>query len=282
MKRLFLYHHLIMLNGRKWGRGWGEVKVVCRSLNFLTWSRLCGQLAMRLQTEEVMQHSMSQEWGSESLASQSQHSLHSQHSSRSLASVNSELSTHSGASATYYDGDDVDDETLRRLLPQSMDSQRLPDRQRAPVSGVQGLAGRVGAGGRNGGAQTHPVPHQSPYKGRVNSASTAGIPPPQNRHHPQYTVPAVPANRSEPERGVLPAVYDSPHNAQPSQIQSDAGGESRAEGAHGRSGGNDCLRVWVMRHGARLDEEEPGWKDTADRPYDPPITRHGRDQATAQ
>ena len=34
-----------------------------------------------------------------------------------------------------------------------------------------------------------------------------------------------------------------------------------------------------MRHGTRVDEENPGWKDGAARPYDPPITAQGRAEA---
>mmetsp|Transcript_20270 Transcript_20270/g.67628 ORF Transcript_20270/g.67628 Transcript_20270/m.67628 type:complete len:589 (-) Transcript_20270:662-2428(-) len=36
--------------------------------------------------------------------------------------------------------------------------------------------------------------------------------------------------------------------------------------------------VWVMRHGMRLDDQDPTWKLSASRPYDPPICEHGREQ----
>jgi broad specificity phosphatase PhoE len=37
--------------------------------------------------------------------------------------------------------------------------------------------------------------------------------------------------------------------------------------------------LWLVRHGERRDEADPGWVDQADRPHDPPLTDHGRWQA---
>ncbi|WP_380678291.1 histidine phosphatase family protein [Salinigranum sp. GCM10025319] len=37
--------------------------------------------------------------------------------------------------------------------------------------------------------------------------------------------------------------------------------------------------LWLVRHGERRDETDPGWVDGADRPHDPPLTDHGRWQA---
>jgi broad specificity phosphatase PhoE len=37
--------------------------------------------------------------------------------------------------------------------------------------------------------------------------------------------------------------------------------------------------LWLVRHGERRDEADPGWVDGADRPHDPPLTDHGRWQA---
>ena len=38
-------------------------------------------------------------------------------------------------------------------------------------------------------------------------------------------------------------------------------------------------RLFVMRHGERLDTREPGWARTAVRPYDTPITGKGKLEA---
>ncbi len=37
--------------------------------------------------------------------------------------------------------------------------------------------------------------------------------------------------------------------------------------------------LWLVRHGERRDEVEPGWTEQADRPHDPPLTETGRRQA---
>lgn len=39
--------------------------------------------------------------------------------------------------------------------------------------------------------------------------------------------------------------------------------------------------VWVVRHGERIDSVEKGWKKTAARPHDPPLTPAGFEQAAA-
>ena len=41
-------------------------------------------------------------------------------------------------------------------------------------------------------------------------------------------------------------------------------------------------KMWVMRHGERLDEVDDSWQATTDRPYDPPLTAKGRGQAFAR
>ena len=38
-------------------------------------------------------------------------------------------------------------------------------------------------------------------------------------------------------------------------------------------------RLFVMRHGERLDSMNPSWRRTADRPYDTPITEKGKLEA---
>ena len=38
-------------------------------------------------------------------------------------------------------------------------------------------------------------------------------------------------------------------------------------------------RLFVVRHGERLDNVDYSWLDTADRPYDPPITEEGVTEA---
>lgn len=38
-------------------------------------------------------------------------------------------------------------------------------------------------------------------------------------------------------------------------------------------------RVIIMRHGHRLDEMEPEWSLLAPRPWDPPLSQHGSQQA---
>ena len=39
--------------------------------------------------------------------------------------------------------------------------------------------------------------------------------------------------------------------------------------------------MWVVRHGERIDAVEKGWKKTAARPHDPPLTPTGFEQAAA-
>jgi hypothetical protein len=37
--------------------------------------------------------------------------------------------------------------------------------------------------------------------------------------------------------------------------------------------------VWIARHGNRLDFVNPEWFNTAERPYDPPLSEDGIEQA---
>jgi broad specificity phosphatase PhoE len=37
--------------------------------------------------------------------------------------------------------------------------------------------------------------------------------------------------------------------------------------------------IWLARHGSRLDFDDPEWARSAARPYDPPLSGHGREQA---
>ena len=41
---------------------------------------------------------------------------------------------------------------------------------------------------------------------------------------------------------------------------------------------NSTSDLYLIRHGARLDFENPGWRDTAARPDDPPLSTTGLDQ----
>lgn len=48
------------------------------------------------------------------------------------------------------------------------------------------------------------------------------------------------------------------------------------------SDNGECFgSVWVVRHGERIDAVEKGWKKTAARPHDPPLTPTGFEQAAA-
>ncbi|MEM7798083.1 MAG: histidine phosphatase family protein [Chloroflexota bacterium] len=38
-------------------------------------------------------------------------------------------------------------------------------------------------------------------------------------------------------------------------------------------------RLYVVRHGARIDHEDRSWKNTAERPFDPPLSENGQTQA---
>ena len=40
-------------------------------------------------------------------------------------------------------------------------------------------------------------------------------------------------------------------------------------------------RVWVVRHGSRLDFEDPSWQERAARPHDPPLADAGHREARA-
>lgn len=41
------------------------------------------------------------------------------------------------------------------------------------------------------------------------------------------------------------------------------------------------MRLVIVRHGERLDNVQPRWTNTAERPHDPPLTDRGREQADA-
>ena len=49
----------------------------------------------------------------------------------------------------------------------------------------------------------------------------------------------------------------------------------------GSDNGECSGSVWVVRHGERIDSVEKGWKKTAARPHDPPLTPAGFEQAAA-
>lgn len=40
------------------------------------------------------------------------------------------------------------------------------------------------------------------------------------------------------------------------------------------------IRVYVARHGERQDFVDPSWKETAENPHDPPLTKDGEEQAS--
>ena len=189
------------------------------------------QLALKLQTEEVMQHSMSHEWSQSSLGSGLRQgsglgaqSL-SQHSFKSDRSIASDESDHNGLQ-------DVDDETLRRLL-----SNKGANHGRAqPRAAV--------------GANMPTVLAVSPYHADRNRLANSR----QDR----------PEERAQGQVASRPRIDDA-----------DPVGRLIPPGGHARR----CVKVWVMRHGTRVDEENPGWKDGAARPYDPPITAQGRAEA---
>ena len=44
------------------------------------------------------------------------------------------------------------------------------------------------------------------------------------------------------------------------------------------TGGNK-QRLFIIRHGERLDNVDYSWERTAERPYDPPLTAHGIEEA---
>lgn len=44
---------------------------------------------------------------------------------------------------------------------------------------------------------------------------------------------------------------------------------------------SSCTHVVQVRHGERSDDAIPGWEKTADRPWDPPLTKKGFQQAYA-
>jgi len=133
-----------------------------------------------------------------------------------------------------------------------------------------------------------PVPHG--VGGHELEADDAGHDHHAHHHHPTYTAPAAPAasdgllngrGGAPPLRSEREAFPSSEHtqtfsaavHTHPSPGSSGEGTSRREGGAGGRSGGTGRkggqvdgavggrrLRVWVMRHGARLDEEEPCWK----------------------
>ena len=189
------------------------------------------QLALKLQTEEVMQHSMSHEWSQSSLGSGLRQgsglgaqSL-SQHSFKSDRSIASDESDHNGLQ-------DVDDETLRRLLS----NQGANHGRAQPRAAV--------------GANMPTVLAVSPYHADRNRLANSR----QDR----------PEERAQGQVASRPRIDDA-----------DPVGRLIPPGGHARR----CVKVWVMRHGTRVDEENPGWKDGAARPYDPPITAQGRAEA---
>ncbi|EKX40601.1 hypothetical protein GUITHDRAFT_142692 [Guillardia theta CCMP2712] len=95
---------------------------------------------------------------------------------------------------------------------------------------------------------------------------TFGQPPANFQHNHTPTVQISPIDARDlnrQHRNALPG-HSAPHAAMPSAdeiLRND-----RAQS------------VWVMRHGMRLDDQDPTWKLSASRPYDPPICEHGREQ----
>jgi hypothetical protein len=164
------------------------------------------QLALRLQTQEVMEHSMSQEWSAAS--HQSSRSVLSELSSWSMTSGHGQSWDAEG----YRHGEDVDDETLRRLLPpsRSMRSEAaLPSHASTPS-------------------------HSSVSS--VSSIYPSPIPMASSPH--RYPIEGMPPMGGGRGRGQVDALDRHPHM---DVLQ------------HG-DGGSRSVRVWVMRHGARLDE----------------------------
>lgn len=53
----------------------------------------------------------------------------------------------------------------------------------------------------------------------------------------------------------------------------------RKVGMASSDSGQDLQRIIVIRHGERLDCVDDSWGDTTDRPYDPPLTEKGVEQA---
>ena len=45
--------------------------------------------------------------------------------------------------------------------------------------------------------------------------------------------------------------------------------------------GGSKQRLFIIRHGERLDNVDYSWESTAERPYDPPLTAQGVEEAVA-
>ena len=54
--------------------------------------------------------------------------------------------------------------------------------------------------------------------------------------------------------------------------------EVEATASPNPTGGNK-QRLFIIRHGERLDNVDYSWTNTAKRPYDPPLTAHGTEEA---
>jgi broad specificity phosphatase PhoE len=69
----------------------------------------------------------------------------------------------------------------------------------------------------------------------------------------------------------------------PRDVLAGAGDVGRVAGMAdgGSSGGGGKRRMWVMRHGMRIDEHDVTWREKSNRPYDPYLTSEGRRQARA-
>ena len=55
---------------------------------------------------------------------------------------------------------------------------------------------------------------------------------------------------------------------------------SQKQAPSGSKGGSEPVkqRLIIIRHGERVDNVDPHWERTAERPYDPPLTEDGEEE----
>ena len=93
---------------------------------------------------------------------------------------------------------------------------------------------------------------------------------------------ALPRELGQVERSPSGESIDVTRQREQTQERSEAKAPTRSDSVFDplpASAAHHLQKMWVMRHGQRLDEVDDSWELTADRPYDPPLTLKGHAQA---
>ena len=290
------------------------------------------ELAIRLQTEEVLQHSLSNEWSTHSLGGGGTNG-----SSRGSAVFASAQASYSSDDAEG-GGRDLDDGALRQMMGYGTGGVKHVSSSGSVGSGSWNSNGSGTLGGRESwqsykgvdGAILSTTPPQHTTVTRVvgaahysdmsppspsngggdlrnvlleNAVRTDvgffGIPP-ASKHVHSASATSAPVEHTARSHVTADAASAKSHvTADSGRVRSQGNGPVLLSGPRdvlaggvdagrvagmvdgGSSGGGGNRRMWVMRHGMRIDEHDVTWREKSNRPYDPYLTSEGRRQARA-